>query len=322
MLQTSQYIQVETIGRNSSKKHQVLVRFLTLRDKIVVFPLNGKPQDWLLNIRAKPEVKIFAVGGYSLGTARIKQISGLNDPLLQAFSRKYGSDAVNRWYRGQRTYVEFHLGNVGTIDISDLVYLDLETAFDGVADHYDQHIFGNPMNVWLRNVSVGLMMRHFTPGSVVLEIGCGTGTETLSLARHGVTVIAVDVSNRMLEILRGKAGMMGLSNRVIPVHCRPADISSRVHALRFDKLDGAYSTYGAINTEPRLAELISAVHGLLKDGAPFLVGVWNKYCLYEMLGYLIRLNPTMSFSRLRNPVPVGRSRFCVASNAFSVFTFF
>ena len=64
--------------------------------------------------------------------------------------------------------------------------------------------------------------------------------------------------------------------------------------------------------------MIENLHSILKPNAPLLLGVWNKFCLYEIVGYLLRLNPSLAFARLRNPVPVGKSRFCVASNAFSV----
>ena len=49
-----------------------------------------------------------------------------------------------------------------------------------------------------------------------------------------------------------------------------------------------------------------------------MLGVWNKFCMYEMIGYSLRMRPKMVVARLRNPVPVGRSRFCVSSMAYSV----
>ncbi len=182
----------------------------------------------------------------------------------------------------------------------------------------DHHIFDNPINTWLRNVSIGTMSEIFNPGQTVLEVGCGTGTETLSLARKGVTIIASDISQKMLDVLTKKAKQVGLSNKIVPLHCRPTELRKRLNELGIDQLDGAYSTYGAINTEPNLESMIVNLHSVLRPGGLLLLGVWNRFCLYEMTGYLLRLNPSLAFARLRNPVPVGKSRFCVASNAFSV----
>jgi SAM-dependent methyltransferase len=161
------------------------------------------------------------------------------------------------------------------------------------------------------------MRETFKKGDVVLEVGCGSGTETLSLARAGLTVIATDLSSRMLDIVRAKASRQGLSNQVITIHVRAPDLVKKVRDLGYLKLDGGYSTYGAVNTEPNLPLLFESFHNLLKPTAPLVLGVWNRYCAYEILGYSLRGKPSLAFARFKNPVPVGKSRFCVASNSFS-----
>jgi deazaflavin-dependent oxidoreductase (nitroreductase family) len=314
----TQYVRIETIGRKSGKPRQALLRFVTFGEKIAIFPLNAGRQDWLSNLKANPTVKLYTGRGIFSCIAQTRRIIGVNDPLLAVFTKKYGRQIIGERYRGQRTYVELQVTNVETGKLDDIIYDDLEAAFDGVAMHYDQHILGNPINTWLRNVSVSMLKRLFEPGSVVLEVGCGTGTETLSLAKHGITVLASDISGKMLEVLERKAREEGVPDRVITLHCRAGELVRKVNALGFSKIDGAYSTYGAINTEPNLDDLFRDLHGLLKEEGTLVLGVWNKYSLYEVLGYLLRGRPGLAFARLRNPVPIGRSRFCIASNAYSV----
>ncbi len=48
----------------------------------------------------------------------------------------------------------------------------------------------------------------------VLEIGCGIGTATISFARAGADVTAVDLSTESLELARKRAEVFGLSDRV------------------------------------------------------------------------------------------------------------
>jgi len=55
------------------------------------------------------------------------------------------------------------------------------------------------------------------PGESVLDVGCGSGTLALPLARAGHAVIAVDFSEGMLEALRRDASEEGL-RRVTTVH--------------------------------------------------------------------------------------------------------
>ena len=315
----SQYLRIQTVGRKTGKQHQVLVRFITIGSgRIIAFPLNTGKQDWVRNIRRNPDVTVFSPsGGTFRGIASTKEISDLKDPILSIFTRKYGSETVKRWYFGQRIYVRLEVVKIGSLDTDQIVYDDLETAFDGVAETYDFHIFHNPINTWLRDVSINVMYKVFKPGSTVLEIGCGTGTETLALAKRGINVIATDISGKMLEVLKRKATRLGLDHKINPIHCRPPDLLEEITSLGYTKIDGAYSTYGAINTEPQLTKLVVTLRSLLRNDSPLVLGVWNKYCVYEILGYLVKGRPDMAFARLRNPVPIGKSRFCVSTNAFS-----
>jgi ubiquinone/menaquinone biosynthesis C-methylase UbiE len=290
-----------------------------LSGKVVIFPQNAIKQDWVENIRKNPKVELFGAGRTFAGLAQIKKISGLHDPLLGIFTRKYGEDEVRRRYWGQSRYVEVEIRSEASAeDYTELYYSDLEAAFDGVAEHYDQHILGNPMNVWLRNRSVNYLSKIFKPGDVVLEIGCGTGTETLLLAQHGVKILATDISAKMLEVLTRKARDADISDSIVPIHTRTYALMEKLKQLGYTQIDGAYSTYGAINTEPQLEQLFQSLHSLIHPEGHLVLGVWNKYCLYEMLGYSLKLKPSMAFARMTNPVPVGKSRFCVNSYAYSV----
>ncbi len=279
-------------------------------------------QHWVLNLAENPAIRIFMDDKIWTGTAQVRRITGLDDPLLPVFTRKYGRVIVGKWYKGQHNYVEVSLAHVesGSIPNDELIYGDLEAAFDGVADNYDHHIFGNVINSWLRTVSIGLLKTIFKPGDTLLEIGCGTGTETLALAQAGMKIVACDISPRMIEVLKRKVSAAGLSQAVHPVYAKPSMNLSNVIMSEIGRIyfDGAYSTYGAVNTEPNLGGMFREIHSILKDDARLVLGVWNKYCLYEMAGYSLRLKPSLAFARLRNPVPVGKSRFCVTSNAFSI----
>jgi len=314
-----EYLRLETVGRRTNAPHDVLVRFITVDGKIVVFPQNQGRQDWVANITNNPLVRVFGAGRAIEGHAQIRQITGLKDPLLGIFTRKYGQTEVRKRYWGQTRYIEIEIiSQSGGSDYAELFYSDVEAAFDGVAENYDEHILGNPMNLWLRNRSVNYLCKIFRPGELVLEVGCGTGTETISLAKHGVRIIASDISSKMLEVLTRKAKDAGLSTMIVPLHARTYELKERLKQMDCEKIDGAYSTYGAINTEPRLAGLFQDLHSIIRPEGYLVLGVWNKYCLYEMLGYSLKLNPSMAFARLRNPVPVGRSRFCITSYAYSV----
>ena len=316
---SGEYLRLETVGRRTKSPHNVLVRFIVLGGKIVVFPQNQGRQDWVENVRCNSEVRLFSGNRTFSGRAEVKRISGLKDPLLSVFTRKYGDDEVRKRYWGQTRYVDIQIvSESGAEDYAELYYSDLEAAFDGVAEHYDEHILGNPMNVWLRNRSVNYLTKIFRPGEVVLEVGCGTGTETLLLAQHGLKILAADISPKMLEVLTRKARNAGISDEIVPIHSRTYALKEKLEEMGYDNIDGAYSTYGAINTEPRLDQLFQDLHSVIRPEGHLVLGVWNRYCLYEILGYSLKLRPSMALARLTNPVPVGKSRFCITSYAYSV----
>src|ERR1700742_3970738 len=51
-------------------------------------------------------------------------------------------------------------------------------------------------------------------GKKVLEIGCGIGTDTISFARAGAHVTAVDLTEKSLEVARRRAAVFGLEDRI------------------------------------------------------------------------------------------------------------
>jgi SAM-dependent methyltransferase len=87
--------------------------------------------------------------------------------------------------------------------------------YDGLAADYDREQFFSPV-AFVRKTEYALFEARlpflFSPSDRVLEIGAGTGIFTLAIARRCREVTAVDISARMVEILKGKAAGEGLTN--------------------------------------------------------------------------------------------------------------
>jgi ubiquinone/menaquinone biosynthesis C-methylase UbiE len=80
-------------------------------------------------------------------------------------------------------------------------------------------------------------------GLRVLEVGCGIGTDTMSFARHGASVTAVDLSERSLEVARRRAEVLGLGDRV-RFYC--ADAERLTDVVPVEPYDLIYS-FGVIH---------------------------------------------------------------------------
>jgi SAM-dependent methyltransferase len=158
----------------------------------------------------------------------------------------------------------------------------------------------------------------FADRRFLLEVGCGSGMETLKMLRAGHEMVAVDISQRMLDVVRTKAAIEGVSERLRTVKLRARDLGLLAKVSETSKFDGAYSTYGALNCEPELAPVAAGFADLLPPGAPLVLGIYNRWCLFELLGYTLSLQGHRAFGRRTNPVLVGSSRFCIDVYAYSV----
>jgi len=176
-------------------------------------------------------------------------------------------------------------------------HLTVARAFDAIAPGYDEAYGpdGNQVMAWLRRESLSLLRGTFPPGGRLLEIGCGTGEEALALARAGHTILATDVSPAMAARAAAKAHAAGLDDQ-IKVLALPA---GHLDALRpADPFDGAYASFGALNCEPDLPGVASALAGLLRPGAAFVCSVMARWCPFEMAWFLLHGRPRDALRRL------------------------
>jgi len=92
-------------------------------------------------------------------------------------------------------------------------------------------------------------------GKRVLEIGCGIGTDTISFARAGAHVTAVDLSEESVKLARRRAQVYGLADQ-IDVHVADAEHLADVVPSR--PYDLVYS-FGVIHHTPHPERVIRQV---------------------------------------------------------------
>jgi ubiquinone/menaquinone biosynthesis C-methylase UbiE len=153
-------------------------------------------------------------------------------------------------------------------------------AFDALAADYDRDEAANPIRQLMRARSVATLESTFSKGATLLDVGCGTGTEAIWLAQRGRTMFAVDSSPQMLEVLSRRAGAATLQ---IPTRTlRAGDLLTLVNELGEGSFDGAYSSFGALNTEPALEPPLAGLSRLVRPGGRIVLSVMNRWCVAEM----------------------------------------
>lgn len=104
--------------------------------------------------------------------------------------------------------------------------------FEDIADHvgpaYLRYSFTMGTD---QEVSFLVRLLGLGPGMRVLDVGCGPGRHAIALARHGVEVVGVDISERFVEVGLEVADREGLSGLV---SFERADARAMVGDPRFD----------------------------------------------------------------------------------------
>lgn len=126
---------------------------------------------------------------------------------------------------------------------------------------------------------------YLRPDMAVLEFGCGTGTTAITHAPHVKSILATDISAKMLEIARGKAAAAGVEN----VTFQQSGIDD------FAAPDGAFDIamgHSILHLVEDKDAVIAKVYGMLKSGGAF---VSSTACLADTQSYLKLVIPIMQF---------------------------
>jgi len=102
--------------------------------------------------------------------------------------------------------------NMGAADEQKTGQID----FFSLTDDYEQRVVNSPFYRALDQVNfIGWMERNRASlTSPVLDVGCGTGRQSIPLARQGIRVIGIDISEEMLLLARRKASEAGVLPRI------------------------------------------------------------------------------------------------------------
>lgn len=109
-------------------------------------------------------------------------------------------------------------------------------------------------------------------GKKVLEIGCGIGTDTISFARAGAKVTAVDLSSESLALAQQRASVYGLNNNIIFYQANAEELSE---VIPRDDYDLVYS-FGVLHHTPNPKKAFEEIGKVLAKRTQLKLMVYNK----------------------------------------------
>jgi ubiquinone/menaquinone biosynthesis C-methylase UbiE len=170
-------------------------------------------------------------------------------------------------------------------------------AFDQLAAEYDALASGEIFQL-LRRRTHAAFERHIAAGARVIEIGCGTGLDTVALARRAAAVVACDPSEEMVSKALRRVAHAGLERRATILPCGLQDLASFLDALATPAaFDGIVSNFGALNCVEYLAPLGALARRYLRDGGHVLLGLMGRTCAMEALYFAATCRPRLAIRR-------------------------
>jgi len=150
----------------------------------------------------------------------------------------------------------------------------------------------------MRRFMKQVLLSTFESGSRLIELGCGTGDEAISLAAHGCEIFAFDPSPEMVAIASRKGATTRTEGTVRWFVGRSADLihhlGNPTPAMRFD---GAYASF-SLSYERDLASVSEALAPWIRPGGRFVVAAMNRVCGTELAAAFISGHPGLAGRRL------------------------
>jgi SAM-dependent methyltransferase len=176
--------------------------------------------------------------------------------------------------------------------------LEVSQAYwNRAAETYQQAFTGTLVGSMWRQAVWKELDNTFHAGSHILELNCGTGIDAIHLAQRGVSVLACDISSRMIELARqnavGKRLEEQLEFRVLA--------TERLGTLPGGTMfDGAFSNFSGLNCVEDLATVRRDLACRLKPGSRVLLCMLGRHGVWQKLWHLAHRDWNKAFRSERS----------------------
>jgi SAM-dependent methyltransferase len=138
------------------------------------------------------------------------------------------------------------------------------------ARNYDATLVGTP----LLNIDQQFVLDHCKPVGKIIDLGCGTGRLSITLAQNGYQPTAVDLSPEMLKVVSEKAAALGLT---IPCVCANLVELGAFADQSFDHAACLFSTLGLVVGAEARRRVVAQAFRILRPGGVFVLHVHNRW---------------------------------------------
>jgi ubiquinone/menaquinone biosynthesis C-methylase UbiE len=175
----------------------------------------------------------------------------------------------------------------------------MAVPFDHIAPTYDT-AFTNTIIGQLQRKRVWSYIESVMPqlrGFEMLELNCGTGEDAVLFGERGFNIVATDISAEMLKVTQKKAEQYSMQHRISSHYL---DLESFNETLFDKKFDLVFSNFGGLNciNPESFKKLLDRLPQILKPGGRFIGVIMPRFCAWETIFFLLRLQFKKAFRRL------------------------
>lgn len=174
----------------------------------------------------------------------------------------------------------------------------MNQAFDAIAKGYDLSFTFTEIGKLQRDI-----VHNYLTSSIlsekklnVLELNGGTGADAIWLAKQGHRVMATDISEKMLEIIKQKVESEDLSLQIQTMNVDITKIQDYHFGQRYDFV---FSNFGGLNCieQEDMRKVPEAMSNLLEVDGRIILVIMSKYCIWESIYFLLKFNFKDAFRR-------------------------
>jgi 2-polyprenyl-6-hydroxyphenyl methylase/3-demethylubiquinone-9 3-methyltransferase len=177
----------------------------------------------------------------------------------------------------------------------------VEEHFNQAAEQFTQNYnakadFHERLGIW--QGMIGESLDRLADGGICLDLGCGDGTLSRSIAAKGITTVGIDQSDKMLSLARRKAAEAGIGQWGTYLHASlplPVELETRYTGKAGLILCSSVLEY-VMDYEKVLAQFFI----LLKPGGRLILSVPNRRSAYRVVQRICRLFLPLRSSYLRH----------------------
>jgi ubiquinone/menaquinone biosynthesis C-methylase UbiE len=172
-------------------------------------------------------------------------------------------------------------------------------AFDSIAEQYDDVFTRSLIGRAQRDAVWDVLRQTFSMGERVLELNCGTGEDALFLSRMGVSVVACDASERMIDVAARRMAIMSVG---APVQLEALPTERIGELVDRGPFDGALSNFSGLNCVADLSDTAQQLARIVRAGARMVLVLSTRFCLWESMWYLAQAEPARAVRRWKGHV--------------------